>query len=227
MVRPKRNEQINLEEAIKETAWEQIAEHGAAALSLRAMARQLHITAPAIYNYFNRRDDLVTALIIDAFTSLGDSQFSALEDLAADDHAGRLRSIALAYREWAVTHPQRYQLIFGTPIPAYHAPVEQTTPAAARSLSALIQVLESASNAGELQPQRKPVLHSSLQQQLENWKTTHEGASPDVLVLALIVWSRVHGMVSLEIGNQYPAFIENPGEIFQLEVEMILDDLLI
>jgi AcrR family transcriptional regulator len=74
MVRPSKKQQIpNIQDVIKETAWKQIAEFGAPALSLRAIARELKITAPAIYNYFPRRDDLVTALIVDAYTSLGDS----------------------------------------------------------------------------------------------------------------------------------------------------------
>ena len=78
MVRPTIKKQIpNLQEAIKETAWKQIAEFGAPALSLRAIARELKITAPAIYNYFPDRDALVTALIIDAYTSFGDSQIEA------------------------------------------------------------------------------------------------------------------------------------------------------
>ena len=65
MARPTKKEQIpNLPEAIKETAWRHIAEKGAAALSLRAIARQLKITAPAIYNYFPDRDSLVTSLIV-------------------------------------------------------------------------------------------------------------------------------------------------------------------
>ena len=77
MVRPSKKSQIqNLQEAIKETAWKQIAEFGAAAMSLRAIARDLKITAPAIYNYFPDRDALVTALIIDAYTSFGDSQLA-------------------------------------------------------------------------------------------------------------------------------------------------------
>ena len=69
MVRPIKRKQItNLQEAIKETAWKQIAKFGAPTLSLRAIARELKITAPAIYNYFPNRDALVTALIVDAFT---------------------------------------------------------------------------------------------------------------------------------------------------------------
>ena len=79
MVRPIKKKQIpNLQEAIMETAWRQIAEFGAPALSLRAIARQLKISAPAIYNYFPDRDALVTALIIDAYISFGDSQLCHL-----------------------------------------------------------------------------------------------------------------------------------------------------
>src|SRR5512138_1916677 len=102
MVRPVKRKQIpNLQEAIKETAWKQIAEFGAPALSLRAIARDLKITAPAIYNYFPDRDSLVTALIIDAFTSFGDSQLEARDALPANDLDGRFQAIGLAYRDWA------------------------------------------------------------------------------------------------------------------------------
>ena len=99
MVRPTRKKQIrNLQELIKETAWGQIAEFGASALSLRAIARDLKITAPAIYNYFPDRDALVTALIIDAYRSFGDSQLEARDAVPASDAKGRMRAIGIAYR---------------------------------------------------------------------------------------------------------------------------------
>jgi AcrR family transcriptional regulator len=100
-------------------------------LSLRAIARELDITAPAIYNYYPDRDALVTALISDAFASLGASQVDAITALPKADHAGRLVASGMAYRQWALAYPQRYQLIFGTPIPVYHAPEDITTPPAA------------------------------------------------------------------------------------------------
>ncbi len=91
MVRPTlKKQKPNLQEAIKETAWKQIAETGAATLSLRSIARELGITAPAIYNYHPDRDALVTALIVDAYTSLGESQQAAIDALPADDQKKRL-----------------------------------------------------------------------------------------------------------------------------------------
>src|SRR5512140_3316695 len=90
MVRPVKKKQIpHLGEQIKETAWKQIAEFGAPALSLRAIARELSISAPAIYNYFPDRDALVTALIIDAYTSFGDSQLAARDAVPESNLEGR------------------------------------------------------------------------------------------------------------------------------------------
>jgi AcrR family transcriptional regulator len=221
MARPKLSEQIDLHEAIKQTALQQIGEDGAAALSLRAIARSLHITTPAIYNHYPSRDDLVTSLIIDAYTSLGDSQFNAMEELPADDHAGRLRSIGIAYRDWAVQHPQRYLLIFGSPIPGYQAPAEKTMPVAARSLRPLISILEAARRSGALRPMSKPHLPTELREQLAGWQILHAVEDVYVLYLALVIWSRVHGLVMFEIDHQYPPFIQNPELIFYREIEMI------
>jgi AcrR family transcriptional regulator len=220
--RPKLSEQHpDLQAAIKETAWKQIAEKGAAALSLRAIARELGITAPAIYNYFPRRDDLVTALIVEAFTSLGESQKNSMQNLPEDNLTARLSTLGLAYRDWAVTYPQRYQLIFGTPIPGYEAPADITTPAAAGSLVPLIETLQAIFAAGRLQVDRPAALTPELKSMLEEWSQVTGGYDPEVLYTALVFWSRVHGLVTLEIGNQFPAFITDPGEIYRREIEII------
>src|SRR4030042_5920422 len=103
----------DLQTAIKETAWKQIAEYGAAALNLRAIARTLGITAPSIYNYFPNRDALVTALIVEAFNSLADAQEASVQNLAEDDLEGKLSALGLGYRQGAVSYPQPSPLIFG------------------------------------------------------------------------------------------------------------------
>jgi AcrR family transcriptional regulator len=227
MSRPKRIDQTDLLNEIKTTAWRQIAENGAAALSLRAIARALHITAPAIYNYYPSRDDLVTALIVDAFISMGDAQFAAVQAAPAGDHCERLMALGLAYRQWAVTYPQRYQLIFGTPIPGYHAPLEITDPAASRSLAPLIDCLDAACQAGKLRIAQAGELPEGLRQQLQVFGQFHPVQHFFVLYAALAAWSRVHGLVSLEIGNQFPPFIEDIQAIYQLQLDRLIDETLI
>lgn len=222
MVRPIKKKQIpHLQEAIKEAAWNQIAEHGASALSLRAIARELKITAPAIYNYFPDRDALVTALIIDAFTSFGDWQLEARDSVSEDDFAAQMNAIGLAYRDWAHTFPQRYQLIFGTPIPGYEGPFEKIFPSSARSLSALVSVVEALRKTGKLKVDSFPKIKSEYKVSFEMWKT--HGGNADLLSLsvAMVIWARVHGIVSLEIGGNLPLFGPKGDALYRYELQSI------
>ena len=219
MSRPKHANQIpSLAEAIKDTAWKQIAASGAAALSLRAIARELGLTAPSIYHYYPSRDDLVTALIVDAFTALAGSQKAAVASLPPESLVERFQRLGFAYREWAIKHPQWYQLIFGTPIPGYHAPAEITVPAASLALVPLIESLQALASAGLLKLANLAEKSAALTKMLDEWAAFVPGADPEVLYLALIVWSRVHGLVSMEIGIEYPSFITDPLEIYQREI---------
>lgn len=220
MVRPVKKKQIpNLHEAIKETAWKQIAEYGASALSLRAIARELKISAPAIYNYFSDRDALVTALIIDAYNSFGDSQIEAREAVSKNGFAEQLKAIGLAYRNWAHTHPQRYQLIFGTPIPGYESPTEKVFPSSARSISALFNVVESIRAAGKLNVDSFPAVTAKYKAYYEIWERYFSNVHPHSMYVAMIIWARVHGIVSLEIQGNIPPFGGKGDALYVFELE--------
>ena len=219
MARPIRKNQIpNLQDAIQETAWKQIAEHGAPALSLRAIARELKITAPAIYNYFPDRDALVTALIIDAYTSFGDWQLQARDSASRKDPRKKLEAIGLAYRKWAHAYPQRYQLIFGTPIPGYKAPAEKVFPASARSISALFGVVEEARVAGKLVTFAVPAVNQKYRAYYEQWRTYSGDIHPLSLFVAMNIWARVHGIVSLEIQGNLPPIGEKGDSLYLFEL---------
>jgi len=219
MVRPVKKKQIpNIDEAIKETAWNQIAEKGAPALSLRAIARELKITAPAIYNYFPDRDALVTALIIDAFTSFGDSQTEARDSISTEDPAGRFKAIGMAYRAWAHTYPQRYQLIFGTPIPGYKPPIEKVFPSSARSIIPLFSVVEDLRASGKLNATSFPEVKKEYQHHFDLWRAQIGEVHPLSHFVAMVIWARVHGIVSLEIQGNLPPFGESGDELYLYEM---------
>ncbi|HCS39469.1 MAG TPA: TetR family transcriptional regulator [Anaerolineaceae bacterium] len=203
--RPKgRISKSDLRGKIVEAAWEQISREGASALSLRAIARDLGIAAPSIYNYFADRDALVTALILEAYESLASHQKTANDAVPADNLHARLAAIGQAYRDWAVTYPQRYLLIFGTPIPGYVAPLEAVAPIAARSLSALISVVESYHQAGRLKV-----------------------VDVDIQTIAVLIWTRVHGLVSVDISNNLPPICPTGSTLFQIEFKLIIDQFFI
>ncbi len=219
MVRPRRIDQnTDLNATIKLAAWQQIRERGAAALSLRGIARQLGIAAPSIYHYYPNRDALVTALIVEAFNALAESQRQALASAPTDDPAARLTSLALAYRRWALSQPQRYLLIFGTPIPGYAAPEAITLPAATAGLVPLTEVLQAALASGRLRVERLAPLSPALKSMLAAWQRAEGRSDIEVLYLALVFWSRMHGLMMFEINGQYPAFITDAGEVFSREM---------
>lgn len=199
--RPKgRTSKSDLRERIIEAAWAQIAREGAPALSLRAIARDLGIAAPSIYNYFADRDALVTALIMEAYESLGTHQLNAIKMVEPHDLNKQMISLGTAYHEWAITYPQRYLLIFGTPIPGYTVPLETVAPIAARSLSALVNVVESYHQAGRLKV-----------------------VDVDSQTIAVLIWTRVHGLISMEISHNLPPIIPDVSQLFQIEFKLIVD----
>lgn len=214
--RPRSDERHpDLQTAIKEAAWKQIAELGATALNLRGIARDLGIAAPSIYNYFPNRDDLITALIVDAFASLADSQAAAISAIPEQEHAKRLLALGINYREWAISRPERYQLIFGTPLAGYVAPLDITQPVAGRSLAILMNVLIAAHLAGKLHPEMGRALSLQIQAMFTDWQQQRGAADEQVQFMALSIWGHVHGLVSIEIGHQYPPFITDPGEVYR------------
>jgi AcrR family transcriptional regulator len=210
-------------EEIKQVAWRQIAKDGAAALSLRAIAKQLDLTSPALYHYYPNRDALVNDLVEDAFHLLANSLEQVLDSLPQDNHAKRFLAIGAAYREWAYKYPQRYVLIFGAPIPNYQPSMDSIQLAANRSLGILINVIGNAWQAGKIRlPPYYQDLTPLLKTQLGDWKQKVGLDYPvQVLYLALIAWCRIHGIVSLELRQQFPP-IADAAEIFRLEAKALL-----
>ena len=109
-----------LTDEIKREARRQLAEHGAD-LSLRAVARELGMASSAVYRYFPSRDDLLTALIVDAYDALGETAEQALAR-AEGGVTERWLALSTSIRAWAVEHPHDYALLYGSPVPGYRAP---------------------------------------------------------------------------------------------------------
>ena len=141
---------------------EHLALHGAAALSLRAVARDLGVVSSAVYRYVESRDELLTLLLIDAYGELGDAVDAAVEPFPADDFRGRFAALAHAVREWALREPSRYSLLFGSPVPGYQAPAERTTGPGTRVVTCLMGILDSAYRAGRLAAPDAAVVRPAL-----------------------------------------------------------------
>lgn len=206
------------------TARRQMAATGAAALSLRAIAREMGLTAPALYRYFQSRDDLVTALIMEAYHALADALEAARDAQPVHDHGARLVATTAAYREWALARVADFALIFGTPIPGYEAPRELTVPAAARSFQVFAGVIADAIRAGALVPPPEyqrfpPAVHEALavMRQTEGYEVPLEA-----LYLTASGWAQIHGLITLELFGHIEPVVSDTAAFYRYEIQNMM-----
>lgn len=207
------------QEEIKAIARRHMAEEGAAAVSLRAIARDMGITAPALYRYFPSIDDLLTALLVDAFDALAEALVHTADSHPTGDPVGRLLAVLLAYREWAITHPVDYQLLYGKPIPSYTPPEEVTKPAAIRTMAVIVRAIYRAVVAGALTPPPVEALPDTVRQTLAPIASAqHEDLPLAVLYIGAAWWPHLHGLVVLELYGHSPALVGDPAAFYRHEV---------
>lgn len=213
---------------IKQIARQQMAEKGASALSLNAIAREMRMTTPALYRYFANRDALVTELVVEAYQSLGDVLETAVSKQQHQSYRTRFLAMGSAYRNWALAHPQDYTLIYGTPIPNYHAPRERTVEPASRVLTLFGLLFGEAHRAGKLTiPNSYQQVTPKLQQLIETLlkEIPEDGVSVGLFILTILVWSRLNAVVWSAMYGHFPPGLADSGELFQVELMAICHEL--
>jgi AcrR family transcriptional regulator len=230
-----------------------MAADGPDAITLRAIAREMGMTANAIYGYFATRDDLVTALIKDVYTALADAvyavdgvvsptvapavrdsavQDSAVEDLAVEalavqDPAVRIQAWAHAFRDWALANPEGFRLVYGDPVPGYCTPPGGAAPdAALRVCTGLAGLAHTAwPHAQHLYadsdfdwPDFEPALLAKV-------RPAYPDLPPAAVALALRIWGRLHGMVSLEVYGHLRTQTTSPDKLFREELAALVRSL--
>ncbi|GAB3494175.1 TetR/AcrR family transcriptional regulator [Amycolatopsis cihanbeyliensis] len=207
---------------IKDEARRQLAQVGADGLSLRAVSRKLGMVSSALYRYFPSRDHLLTALIIDAYNTLG----AAVEEAAAREVVPieQWRMCCHAARKWARAHPHEYALIYGSPVPGYRAPQDTVEPAARVPL-ALVGVVRLAWGTTGVRPAfTGPSLSATLDIQTTRLAAQVAPELPSrVLTRVLIAWTQLFGMLSFELFGQLVGSVDPSSEFFAHAVEQMLE----
>jgi AcrR family transcriptional regulator len=209
---------------IKAVARAQMAAKGTAGVTLRAIAREMGMTAPALYRYFGSRDDLVTALVTDAYDALANAMEAVVDAVAPGRHTERLRAAFGAFRAWGLEHPTEFALIFGSPIPGYVAP-EATRPAGTRYTILLARLLAEAHAAGALDPARIQVrVPAELRRQVKDLQRRgwFPGTPVAVAAFGLGAWARLHGLVALEVFGHLAPAVGDGTALFQQELDAIV-----
>lgn len=200
--------------AIKDEARRQLAAQGAAHLSLRAVARELGMASSALYRYFTSRDDLLTALIIDAYDAVGEAAEAARASAAGStgSHPDRWAWIACAVREWALAHPHEYALIYGSPVPGYSAPQDTVGPA---SRVAMV-LLDLVSDAHRTRGLAAPPLIDELRPEAERMAADlAPGLPPSVVAAFVAAFAQLFGLISFEIFGHFNRVVEDRDLLFR------------
>ncbi|WP_405791816.1 TetR/AcrR family transcriptional regulator [Streptomyces sp. NBC_01506] len=224
---PRQRYRHHVRAEIKQAALRQIGAGGPASLSLNAIARELGVTGPALYKYFGSRDALLTELILEGYESVAAAVRAEGARTAERPARERLHALAAVYRKWAVDAPHLYQLLAGAPSPGYEAPAE-TVDSARAVLGPFLAVLAQGS--------ARPAA-DALEAELRAWARSTPAVAewvrqyaPDadpgpVLAASVTVWSRLHGVVSLEIQGQFGGMGHRGSTLLTSEIDALADAL--
>ncbi len=198
----------------------QLAAAGAAGLSLRAVARELGMAPSAMYRYFRSRDDMLTALITEAYNAMGEAAEAAAS--SAGPPAERARAVCRSLRAWALARPHEYALLYGAPVPGYHAP-ELTVAAASRATVALGGIVKDGWESGDISASAIPPVSAAMAEQA---RPAAQAAMPGVPLpiasRALAMWSLLFGQLNFEVFGRLDGVVADSEVVFEFTVDTML-----
>jgi AcrR family transcriptional regulator len=195
---------------------------GAAGLSVRAIARDLGMVSSAVYRYVASRDDLLTLLLIDAYTELADAVDRAHQSTPGS-WSDQVLAIARAARQWAVDEPACWALLYGSPVPGYHAPAELTVGPGTRVVGALFGAVAAGIDAGDVEvPNIQAAQPMSADFDVIRAEFAFAGGD-DTVLKCFLLWAALVGAISLEVFGQYGAdTLTDPAAVFDRQIELLL-----
>jgi AcrR family transcriptional regulator len=215
---------------IKSLAMQQVSDGGPDAVTLSGIVREMKMSPAALYRYFSSRDALLADLVVDAYNDFADSVLDS-----AGDHSDPLRHLSAVLngaRDWALAKPNAYRLIFQTSIGSgQEVAPERTIPAASRSMTTIVEAIAAVAERGsdtddtdntDVATESDRALDSALEAWAERSQLSQYPRR--VLLLGLTAWTRLHGIMSLELGGHLPATGIDAGVLYAAEVEIIRDE---
>lgn len=207
---------------IKKVSRQLLASRGVSGLSLREVAREMGVVSSALYRYFATRDELLTALVFDAYNDLGASVERSVAKASDEDPDQRFRVAARAVRRWARRHPHEYSLIYGTPVPNYVAP-PSTIEAATRVPLVLSRIFSDAQSVRAPVTAHEPQVDVAAFLDVDTLGEILIGVPQTKYVPALMSWTMIFGFVSFELYGHYVGSVRNANLMFERVLDELLD----
>jgi AcrR family transcriptional regulator len=201
---------------IEDASFTIIDAEGVHALSIAALARSMAMSAPALYRYFPSRDALVAHLTTQAYEQLVAAMAEGMDSRRRTPRA-RVRLLVLGYRDWALGHRRRYGMLFGEQSGEIPEQIGTQSPLNL-AMTQLVDLL-----AAEADDPAAPASSGdrTLDTQLRVWaKALHRPeVTPRIARASIIIWTRVHGIVSLELTGMVGNHSIEMQRLIDLEVD--------
>jgi len=214
---------------IKAVALRQLAAGGPTGISMRAIARDLDMTATGVHYYFPDRQALIDALTVDGFTALAAAVRSAYEKGSDLPPRERWLTVARAWRTWALQHAAEYMLIYGHTGGAARRVNEQVVKAMSNAVGVLYASMRACVGHGDIDvPRLEEAASPALCDQFAAWRGAAEGIGdlPDgALAACMLTYSRLHGAIVLELVGHVPPQLTDHDALFTMQMEHTTDSL--
>ncbi|MGY1743165.1 MULTISPECIES: TetR/AcrR family transcriptional regulator [unclassified Blastococcus] len=215
---------------ILRTARKLLVDAGPEGLALRAIAREMGMSAPALYRYFASREDLLDRLVADLYDELSDHLEAARDAVVPPRPGAQLLAAARAFRSWATGHPAEFGLLFGSApvgmVPAPPAPPAPEQEAGARFGGVFAALMAQVHRERSFPVPADDELSPQLQAQLRAWCAKLPVALPlGVMSVFLSCWIRLYGMVCMEVFGHLRFALDDPEPMFEAEMQRIAAEL--
>lgn len=233
MSAPTRRERLRMAtiSEIKALARRLLVTGGPQAISLRAIAREMGMTAPAIYRYFPSLDALVTELTGDLYNELRETVEQARER-AGDDPVRQLAEMARGFRRWSLAHPVEFALVFGSPVPgaaafqaAFLTACALPDHPGARFGNPFVRALLELWRQKPWPTPPPDLIHKQLGDALQPLRQHHGDMPIEVAYTFISGWARLYGLVSLEVFDHLHWAVTDPERLFEVEIAALLAQL--
>lgn len=213
---------------IKDVARGQLVKLGAAGLSPDTVARDSGLPVADVEAVFPHRDDLLTALVIDAYDASGEAmeQADGAAREAGASGGARLLAVTRALRRWSFENPAEFTLIYGSPVPGYHAP-QDTVPSASRTPAVLAGIVRSALEAGELTPPRRSVPGPPLllPEAVQLFGGAPEAPFSDIIERGIVLWSNLIGLLVFQVFSRTHDSVRDEAAFFDYAIAVAAESI--
>jgi AcrR family transcriptional regulator len=214
-------------EEITATARRLLVEQGPEAVSLRAIAREMGMTAPGLYRYYSSREELLRHVIAQIFRELAGDIHRAINEVVVPQRGGdahqrvfmaaKMIAACQEFRRWALNHKDEFALLFGVPLPGFEEKLDIAQECALEFAGTFYALFLELWHKVRFPVPDPPEIDPGLREQLSRFRGTLRTDAPDGAILTFLrCWMLLYGAVAMEVFGHLKFALHDPAPMFEI-----------